>query len=532
MRGTLQSRLGTAVPAIASALGPALALGAASTLASVASASVFDDIGYTALVARLGAGNVPTGAGIGMGQVEAEESAGNYGPNTSYADFAGTTFTPMTGAFGVSSHATTVGVNLYGNTGSVVPGVTGVYVWSANLWATTSFLKTNQGATAPAVPPAAMRLFNHSWVGSFGSTFLDNDALRRFDFELNRDNIFAECGTNNGAGSPAYALVGYGFNAVTVGLANGNHCNAVTPSGLDGPNRRKPELVAPADYTSFSTPIVGACAALLMSTADTDPGLLLNPNADKAVVVKATLMAGATHRAGWSNGAVASGPTRGTTSTPLDPLYGADLVNIDRAHLILTGQEQPGSTTVPTVATIDESGWDVVDAIASNTSVYYRFRIFQAVDEVSILAAWNRSVAANFGSYTLMDLDLQLWKVNGTALQSLVGDPGLAVFTSGNVTSTSTIDNVEHLFLRGLAAGEYVIELKRKAGAQTTMPVAIAWSIPKTTRFGDLNDDDAVDAADLAILLGAWGTSGPGDLDGSGSVDAADLAILLGAWGI
>jgi hypothetical protein len=48
---------------------------------------------------------------------------------------------------------------------------------------------------------------------------------------------------------------------------------------------------------------------------------------------------------------------------------------------------------------------------------------------------------------------------------------------------------------------------------------------------GDLNGDGAVDAADLAILLGAWGTSGPGDLDGDGVVDAADLAILLGAWG-
>ncbi len=49
----------------------------------------------------------------------------------------------------------------------------------------------------------------------------------------------------------------------------------------------------------------------------------------------------------------------------------------------------------------------------------------------------------------------------------------------------------------------------------------------------DLTGDGAVDAADLAGLLGAWGT-GPGhaaDLDGSGAVDAADLAILLGAWG-
>jgi hypothetical protein len=41
-----------------------------------------------------------------------------------------------------------------------------------------------------------------------------------------------------------------------------------------------------------------------------------------------------------------------------------------------------------------------------------------------------------------------------------------------------------------------------------------------------------VDGADLAALLGAWGTQGPfGDLDCSGSVDAADAAVLLNAWG-
>jgi hypothetical protein len=46
----------------------------------------------------------------------------------------------------------------------------------------------------------------------------------------------------------------------------------------------------------------------------------------------------------------------------------------------------------------------------------------------------------------------------------------------------------------------------------------------------DLNGDGSVDAADLALLLGSWGTSG-NDLTGDGTVDASDLAILLGAWG-
>ncbi len=50
----------------------------------------------------------------------------------------------------------------------------------------------------------------------------------------------------------------------------------------------------------------------------------------------------------------------------------------------------------------------------------------------------------------------------------------------------------------------------------------------------DLTADGVVDAADLSILLGAWGPVKGGssaDLDGSQFVDAADLALLLGAWG-
>ncbi len=49
----------------------------------------------------------------------------------------------------------------------------------------------------------------------------------------------------------------------------------------------------------------------------------------------------------------------------------------------------------------------------------------------------------------------------------------------------------------------------------------------------DLNDDGVVNAADLALLLGAWGMGpgNPADFTGDGFVNAADLALLLGAWG-
>ncbi len=49
----------------------------------------------------------------------------------------------------------------------------------------------------------------------------------------------------------------------------------------------------------------------------------------------------------------------------------------------------------------------------------------------------------------------------------------------------------------------------------------------------DLNGSGTVDAADLALLLGAWGSNPghPADFNGDDAVNAADLALLLGAWG-
>jgi hypothetical protein len=51
----------------------------------------------------------------------------------------------------------------------------------------------------------------------------------------------------------------------------------------------------------------------------------------------------------------------------------------------------------------------------------------------------------------------------------------------------------------------------------------------------DLDCDGSIGAADLSLLLAAWGPCGKGscdaDLDGDGDVGASDLSLLLAAWG-
>jgi len=48
----------------------------------------------------------------------------------------------------------------------------------------------------------------------------------------------------------------------------------------------------------------------------------------------------------------------------------------------------------------------------------------------------------------------------------------------------------------------------------------------------DLNCDGVVDAADLGVMLAAWGGRGPADLNGDGIVNGADVGLLLGAWSV
>lgn len=499
--------------------------------ATPALADTASDVRYTDLLARLGA-SAPTGAGIGVGQVEANEGS-NFTPDQSLSEFAGTAFT-VSGTSAASWHATEVGKAFYGNSLSIAPGITNVWCWSASPFVTSSYLKLGSGsAVAPLTPPTGLRVFNHSWIGSFGSTTNDNEALRRLDFSINRDQLTVVAGVNNGAGSAGQPMMAYAFNGIAVGLPNGAHSNSLTPTGIDGPNRRKPDIVAPGQFTSFATPVVGAAAALLWDTADSHPSTVGNVNAARAITVKAALLAGAQHRTGWSNGAPASGSTKGITATPLDPLYGADLLDINRSHLIFTGGEATGFAA-PQASTFERhAGWDYIPTVVSNTSVYWSFRMHQAVDEVSVVATWHRLVATNFTAWNMQDLDLKLWKLVGGVPTSISGAAGAGVYASGNVESNSTIDNVEHLYIRNLAAGDYVLELKRKTGTQTALPVCVAWYIPETTPSNpaDLDNDGTVGAADLSILLSQWGTNGTADLTGNGLVGAEDLSILLASWG-
>ena len=77
--------------------------------------------------------------------------------------------------------------------------------------------------------------------------------------------------------------------------------------------------------------------------------------------------------------------------------------------------------------------------------------------------------------------------------------------------------------------GEFFVESTPGSGDVTIDVGAPAFRLCPA----DINQDNIVDAADLAILLGQWGSTGsnPADANRDFVVDAADLSVLLAEWG-
>ncbi|HTF88400.1 MAG TPA: S8 family serine peptidase [Planctomycetota bacterium] len=449
-----------------------VALSFTTLIANLASAqSVQELTGFNRLAARLGPGNYPTGAGMLVAQVEAP-AGGAYAPDANNPEFVGKTITQKSGlSNGPSGHATLVGQHWFGTLTSIAPGISLIDAYEANHWLGTGFLN-GSGSTRPQM--VAAKIFSHSWIGNAGGA--NNGYLRKLDAVIESQGLIVCAGVNNGAGPLDVALLSHAFNAISVGRSDGLHHAGHTALGVDGPGRMKPELVAPAPATSFSTPLVSGAAALLVETAWTDPHTAGNPHAALPEVIKAVLMAGAQHRPGWSNAAVTSGNMRGTTSTPLDPIFGADQLDVDTSHWILSAGEQAAASTAQLATSVNSAGWVELD-IGSGQSRWLRFQIEANKPFVSVIAAWDRSVAPNYATWSVADLVLELWTVDAQgAPVELVGTPAGSFFSGGNVQSDSAFDNVEHLYLNDLAPGEYLLELRRTQDGLANTRAALAWN--------------------------------------------------------
>lgn len=483
--------------------------------------------GWADLLERVGPDAMPDGSGVVLAQVEAEDASGRYVPDSSHEELTQPLYIRRSGgSASPSSHASFVARKFFGLTEGPARGVSYVYCFKANGYLQGDFLNATSSAAPEVIP--IIKVWNNSWVGTFGNGTYDARAVRKLDFAVERDQDIVCVGLNNG--SEQQPLLASSFNAIAVGRRDGDHSGGFW-SGGDSDGRIRPDLCGPLYTVSEATPIVSGAASMMVQVVQ-DGGL--GDDAEAPETIKAALMAGAVHQTtggeAWSNAPVETGADRGLSTQALDLNSGAGHLNIDRSHAVMTAPRvDDGGLGLPT-------GWAHADVIEGDTATF-RFTTIEAADELNIIAAWNRTVtsANSYDTWWVADIDLELRLVDGGSTVSLLGEDALE-WAGGNVASRSAVGNVEHLHITGLEPGTYEIQVQSlDAGSDSSTEVALAWwttaqgeiSLP-----GDINGDGVIDVSDLLMILDGWGDNPdhPADLDGNGVVDVDDLLLFLSLW--
>jgi len=414
------------------------------------------EVGFNRLRSEVGAG-LSSGADIIVAMAEANVGgvgAHAYFPTSTDPEFAGKTLVDVSALVGRSNsgHATSVAQLFFGNTTSMAPGVKTVQIYDAeNFVIVQQQLRSGTGANPLGTP--AFSVMNHSYIGT---GFVPAEAIAsnaRLDYTVSRDNFTSVVALGNGGAIPQ--IYGQSYNSIVVGLSSGGHSQGATDLGVAG--RVKPDIVSPMGTTSEAAPLVSSAAALLHQAAID----FATPNARNSAVMKAIIMAGATKDTlpSWSN----------TSTRPLDSVYGAGQLNVYNSYRILEAGETNGSITVPITSTAIDSGlkgWDFGTSITAGMPLYWNFNMAEGgISEASILLTWNaqyRDASGNFDSnLSLANMDLRLFRSADGVLGTEVG------------SSLSTVDNVEHLYLRNLSAGLYTIQVSSNIDTQ----FGLAWNI-------------------------------------------------------
>ncbi|MFK7789849.1 MAG: S8 family serine peptidase [Phycisphaeraceae bacterium] len=404
--------------------------------------------------------DMPMGRDIAVGQVEGNLDTG-YLANTQHRDLPGTGFIPESGKSKLNGHATTVATYIAGPQ-SAGQGVRSVHAWTVNDWITAGYLNTGTTDNPRTDHPA--RVFNHSWISPKSPSA--PIVLRRIDYQIDTQDVLVVAGVNNQLGEIP-DLLASAYNTISVGSTAGKHSDALTTT--EGEGRCKPEIVAPGNLTSWSTGVVtGVCAALLeyadRMVAEDEKGP--NKDAAKSEVIKAALFAGAHRDSNWA-------PPEGE---PLDRKFGAGVVDLDRALVILDGGHAE-----PDKPTKQRYGWSFA-TIEPGKLRTYTFTIDQEQGETGIALVWHRRVLG--GKVNLVNNQTgdsrEIWN-----LTAFVPNLNLGLTKAGPgggqtmiATSSSQVDNVELIHVPKLDPGTYTLRIVRRPDdTKMAWDYAIAWRI-------------------------------------------------------
>ncbi len=463
------------------------------------------DLGVTTLQARYGS-SLATGSSVVGWLTEAGDPFWPNLANTSLFPLApgrpyqvvNTGTDPTTTS---SGHATAVAAHWFGTSYGVSPGLGGVVAMGASDFVTTFGLNAGGYEISPGVfvvaapfisptaplwqsgltgtaerPLGVPQVINASWAGSSGVTVYDVDTLRRADYLVDRDGITIVAGVGNAAGAPPQVL-GQAYNVIAVGLP-------ISPSSdgtsyLDGSGRVVVDIVAPSENTSAATPMVTGAATMLIDLANKTPALA---NGNDPRVVRSVLMTGAEKAADWT--VPTSTTVLGQTVTqPLDLKLGAGELRVDMAYeLMLSGEMTPN---VPRSV----QGWDLGTTGVGMT--YYLVDNSAPGADLTVTLAWNRVTGDPNDATRFAASNFTVPTGNNLLISNPLANLDLQVFTTDGVSvplvslaaSVSTVDNVEHIYLRDLPVGRYAIGVSGPAGTtyglsfQMVPEASVGWSM-------------------------------------------------------
>lgn len=413
-------------------------------------ANYLDQIGYTDLIAQ---DPSLSGTGIRVAQVEAPLNGNQWQSNPAYAGISSSKFTyfdrtnpfPTGSAFQSqleSADANIVAARFYAdpsgtaNQQGIAPGLSAIDVYEAGYFFDNLIM---------AATDTNSSIVNQSFI--FDRVIIFKD--RAYDDYAATHNVLFINGINTNQTPATIPTPGSSYNGITVGTPN-----ASVTSLSDG--RSKPDIVAPgSERSSFTVPLVSGSAALLQQAgARGDGGADTTNSATDIRTLKALLLNGATKPSNWSQ----------TNTRPLDRNLGAGILNIDRSYQQLQGgmhaptetqhiksdSSTTPSSSIPTrISSL--SGWNLATITTTNADElnpdnldglhHYHFTLDAAANySLNATLSWNRQA----GKATINNLNLRLYNTT---------------HSTPVAASISPIDNVEHLHLTQLPAGDYILQV-------------------------------------------------------------------------
>ena len=358
-----------------------------------------------------------------------------------------------------SGHADSVAGIFYGIPGGVATNVAHMDNYDANY-----FYNSIIKATLPA--SINDRVVNQSFIFN-GSTVSDQQTI-----DSDYDNYAAQFGIlfvsgvgNGGAVNPPASC----YNGIGVGVSDGSL--SVGPTLDNG--RAKPDIIAPGGETSFSTPLVSGAAAVLMQAALRGDGGSDTNSAADIRTIKSLLLNGAIKPAGWTN----------NFPSPLDTRYGAGVLNVFNSYeqfaggkhgyivsaSVSSGAAHPPAGNSGTIGAA--SGWDFNSISSMGAGIFS-----SATDGVN---HYYFNVTNNLSGQNFTATATLVW--NRQQNQTAINNLDLFLYNCANsnlvASSTSLVDNVEHLWLPRLPQGRYDLQVLKNSGnsVSDSESYALAW---------------------------------------------------------